>query len=158
MNQNNVMEVPLASSSSGVIDFPKRGIVGAAQPVAPVGENEAPREKEAIGLERVIADMAKSGGPPGQEHQNIGKMPGWIDLMEWMSCGWTTTCTLRRRRGSTNGVIVKRACSLLPLWREGPSALFNICQTPRDPLIKTWLESLTSGMRRMIRLRNMPWY
>ena len=53
-----VMEVPLASSSSGVIDFPRRGIVGAARPVAAAGESEAPREREPIGLERVIADMA----------------------------------------------------------------------------------------------------
>ena len=53
-----VMEVPLASSSSGVIDFPRRGIVGAARSVAPVRENETPQEKEAIGLEQVIADMA----------------------------------------------------------------------------------------------------
>ena len=53
-----VMEAPLASSSSGVIDFPRRGMEGAAQSVGPSGENEAPQEKEAIGLEQVIADMA----------------------------------------------------------------------------------------------------
>ena len=33
-------------------------MVGAARPVAPAGESEAPRERETIGLERVIADMA----------------------------------------------------------------------------------------------------
>ena len=52
------MEVPLASSSSGVIDFPRMGIVGAVRPVAPAGESKAPRERDPIGLERVIADMA----------------------------------------------------------------------------------------------------
>ena len=53
-----VMEVPLVSSSSGVIDFPRRGIGGAARSVAPGRENEAPQAKEAIGLEQVIADLA----------------------------------------------------------------------------------------------------
>ena len=53
-----VMEVPLASSSSGVIDFPRRGIVGAGRSAAPVRETETPRERETIGLEQVIADMA----------------------------------------------------------------------------------------------------
>ena len=53
-----VMEVPLASSSSGVIDFPRKGIVGVARSAAPDSEIEVPREREAIGLEQVIADMA----------------------------------------------------------------------------------------------------
>ena len=53
-----VMEVPLASSSSGVIDFPRRGIVGAGRSAAPAQETETPREREPIGLEQVIADMA----------------------------------------------------------------------------------------------------
>ena len=53
-----VMEVPLASSSSGVIDFPRRGIVGAGRSAAPARETETPRERETIGLEQVIADMA----------------------------------------------------------------------------------------------------
>ena len=53
-----VMEVPLASSSSGVIDFPRRGIVGAGRSAAPARETETPREREPIGLEQVIADMA----------------------------------------------------------------------------------------------------
>ena len=53
-----VMEVPLASSSSGVVDFPRRGIVGASRLAAPARETETPREKETIGLEQVIADMA----------------------------------------------------------------------------------------------------
>ena len=53
-----VMEAPLASSSSGVIDFPRREMGGAARSVAASRENEAPHEREAIGLEQVIADMA----------------------------------------------------------------------------------------------------
>ena len=53
-----VMEVPLASSSSGVIDFPRRGIVGAGRTTAPARGTETPREREPIGLEQVIADMA----------------------------------------------------------------------------------------------------
>ena len=53
-----VMEVPLASSSSGVIDFPRRGIVGAGRTTAPARGIESPREREPIGLEQVIADMA----------------------------------------------------------------------------------------------------
>ena len=48
-----VMEAPLASSSSGVIDYPKRGVL-----VAPLREPEAPPGRETIGLDRVIADMA----------------------------------------------------------------------------------------------------
>ena len=53
-----VMEVPLASSSSGVIDFPRRGIVGAGRTTAPARGTESPREREPIGMEQVIADMA----------------------------------------------------------------------------------------------------
>ena len=53
-----VMEVPLASSSSGVIDFPRRGIVGAGRSAASARETEAPHERETIGLEQVIGDMA----------------------------------------------------------------------------------------------------
>ena len=53
-----VMEVPLASSSSGVIDFPMRGIVGAGRTTAPARGTESPREREPTGMEQVIADMA----------------------------------------------------------------------------------------------------
>ena len=52
------MEVPLASSSSRVIDFPRRGIVGAGRTTAPARGTESPREREPIGMEQVIADMA----------------------------------------------------------------------------------------------------
>ena len=53
-----MMEVPLASSSSGVIDFPRKGIVGAGRTTAPARGTESPREREPIGMEQVIADMA----------------------------------------------------------------------------------------------------
>ena len=53
-----MMEVPLASSSSGVIDFPRKGIVGAGQTTALARGTESPREREPIGMEQVIADMA----------------------------------------------------------------------------------------------------
>ena len=53
-----LMEVPLASSSSGVIDFPRKGIVGAGRTTAPARGTESPREREPIGMEQVIADMA----------------------------------------------------------------------------------------------------
>ena len=53
-----IMEVTLASSSSGVIDFPRKGIVGAGRTTAPARGTESPREREPIGMEQVIADMA----------------------------------------------------------------------------------------------------
>ena len=53
-----MMEVPLASSSSRVIDFPRKGIVGAGRMTAPARGTESPREREPIGMEQVIADMA----------------------------------------------------------------------------------------------------
>ena len=97
------MEVPLASSSSGVIDFPRRGIVGAGQSAAPARETEAPREREMIGLEHGIADMAtlmggtlktitetqRDGtGEPSRPRTSEHWRNAWVDRFDGVNESW----------------------------------------------------------------------
>ena len=109
-----VMEVPLASSSSGVIDFPRRGIVGAGRMTAPARGTESPREREPIGMEQVIADMAALMGGTLKtiaetQRAMAARVEGTGDY------GWIIACTSRRRRSSTSGATVRRVCALLRL-------------------------------------------
>ena len=54
-----IARTPLASSSSGVIDFPKRRATATTSPLAPLGEKDSLPARESPGLESVIADMAE---------------------------------------------------------------------------------------------------
>ena len=54
-----IARTPLASSSSGVIDFAKRRATATTSPLAPLGKKDSLPARELPGLESVIADMAE---------------------------------------------------------------------------------------------------
>ena len=68
-----VREAPLASSSSGVIDFPRREMGGAARSVAPSRENEAPHGREATLMGGTLKTMAETQGVLAAQKSESGE-------------------------------------------------------------------------------------